>query len=85
MRGPDEGIVMIRPEHLALTAGTGMGGLACRVLRVQLLGGLIRYSVEADCSAQPILVETTRALPGITEGSAAWLSIPAADAILYHR
>ena len=83
LRGPDYGVVMIRPEHLTLSAG--MGELACRVRRVQLLGGLIRYSVESDCSPQPIVVETTRPLPGIAEGSAAWLSIPAADAILYHR
>ena len=83
LRGPDDAIVMIRPEHLALNASHG--DVACRVRRVQLLGGLIRYSVEADIVPQPILVETTRPLPGITEGSGAWVSIPAADAILYHR
>ena len=83
MRGPDDGIVMIRPEHLALT--TGSGEIACRVRRIQLLGGLIRYGVEADCSPLPILVETTRPLRAIAEGSAAWLTVPAADAILYHR
>ena len=83
LRNPDDAIVMIRPEHLALNASNG--DLACRVRRIQLLGGLIRYSVEADIVEQPILVETTRPLPGIAEGSGAWVSIPAADAILYHR
>ena len=76
-------MVMIRPEHLALHASAG--DIACRVQRVQLLGGLIRYSVTAALSPQPILVEATRALPGIDEGGGARLSIPAADAIVYHR
>ena len=86
LQGPDDGIVMVRPEHLALT--TSQADIACRVKRVQLLGGLIRYSVESHAPTQAkqnILVETTRHLPGIAEGSGAWLGIPAADAILYHR
>ena len=86
LQGPGDGIVMIRPEHMSLA--TTQGDLACRVQRIQLLGGLIRYSVEAhgfDDAPQTILVETTRPIPGIAEGSGAWLGIPAADAILYHR
>ena len=86
LQSPGDGIVMIRPEHMALA--TNQGDLACRVFRIQLLGGLIRYSVEADGfdnAPQAILVETTRAIPGIAEGSGAWLAMPAADAILYHR
>ena len=80
---PDAAIVMIRPEHLALDALRG--DIGCRVQRVQLLGGLIRYSVESPVATQPITVETTRPLPGVAEGGAARLSIPAADAIVYHR
>lgn len=80
---PDDGIVMIRPEHLALT--TSQGDIRCRVQRAQLLGGLTRYSVESEASPQTILVETTRPVPGIAEGSGAWFSIPMTDAILYHR
>ncbi|MEO8545110.1 MAG: ABC transporter ATP-binding protein, partial [Burkholderiaceae bacterium] len=86
LHGPDHGIVMIRPEHLALCASHG--DLSCRIQRIQLLGGLIRYSVESDGpdqTSQSIQVETTRPLAGITEGSGAWLVIPANDAILYHR
>ena len=86
LQGTGDGIVMIRPEHLALSASRG--DLRCRIQRIQLLGGLIRYSVASDGpgqSTQSIQVETTRALAGITEGSAAWLVIPADDAILYHR
>ena len=86
LQSPGDGIVMIRPEHMALA--TTQGDLACRIQRIQLLGGLIRYSVEAlgfDDAPQTVLVETTRPLPGIAEGSGAWLVIPAADAILYHR
>ena len=79
----DDAVVMVRPEHLALHATEGE--IACQVQRVQLLGGLLRYSVSAVISAQPILVETTRPLPGIAEGSQARLSIPAADAIVYRR
>jgi iron(III) transport system ATP-binding protein len=80
---PEDAIVMIRPEHLALDAAGG--DVACRVLRIELLGGLIRYRVESAIAAQPVLVETTRLRPGAVEGGAAWLSLPAADAILYHR
>jgi iron(III) transport system ATP-binding protein len=79
----DDGTVMIRPEHLALTASAG--DIACRVLRIQLLGGLIRYTVHADASPADILVETTRPLPGVAEGGGAHLAIPPADAVLYHR
>ena len=79
----DDCVVMIRPEHLALDATTG--DIPCRVQRVQLLGGLLRYTVQADISAKTIVVETTRAPAGVAEGGAARLSIPAADAILYHR
>ena len=79
----DDGAVMIRPEHLALAASAG--DVPCRVLRVQLLGGLIRYTVQSAASPADITVETTRALPGIAEGSGAHLLIPAADAVLYHR
>ena len=83
LAGAEDSVVMIRPEHLALHASAG--DIACRVQRIQLLGGSIRYSVTAALSPKPILVETSRALPGIAEGSDARLSIPAADAIVYHR
>ena len=79
----DGGVIMVRPEHLALHASAG--DIACRVLRVQLLGGLIRYTVQSDASSAQNIVETTRPLPGIEEGGSAHLSIPSADAILYHR
>ena len=74
---------MIRPEHLTLDASTGE--VPCRVLRIQLLGGLIRYTVKSDASPEEIRVETTRAVPGVAEGAAAHIAIPAADAVLYHR
>ncbi len=82
---PDDadGTVMIRPEHLALDASAGE--IPCRVLRIQLLGGLIRYTLQSDASPADILVETTRTLPGIAEGAGAHLHIPPADAVLYHR
>ena len=77
------GILMVRPEHLMLEAEAD--GVSCRVLRIQLLGGLIRYTVESAASAAPIHIETTRTVPGIVEGAAASFRIPAADAVLYHR
>jgi iron(III) transport system ATP-binding protein len=83
LAGADDGIVMIRPEHLVLDAIAG--DIACRVLRMQLLGGLIRYTVECAALPDPVQVETTRPLPGIGEGTGAWLTIPPADAVLYHR
>ena len=79
----DGAIVMIRPEHLVLAAAAG--DIACRVVRTQLLGGLLRYTVQSDVAPGPILVETTRPLPGIGEGATARLTIPPADAVLYHR
>ena len=83
LAGADDCMVMIRPEHLALHASAG--DIACRVQRVQLLGGLIRYGVTAAISPQSILIETTRALPGVGEDCGAHLSIPAADATVYRR
>jgi iron(III) transport system ATP-binding protein len=83
LAGADAAIVMLRPEHLSLDAAAG--DVACRVIRVELLGGLVRYRVEATLASQPIMVETTRLVPGVGEGSGAWLSLPAADAIVYHR
>ena len=46
---------------------------------------MIRYTVQSDASPADILVEVTRALPGIAEGGGAFLRIPPADAVLYHR
>ena len=43
------------------------------------------YSVQSNVSPADILIETTRALPGIVEGANARLTIPPADAVLYHR
>jgi iron(III) transport system ATP-binding protein len=79
----DAGVVMIRPEHLTLDASSG--DVPCRVRLLQLLGGLIRYTVQSEASPADIRVETTRAVPGIAEGAGAYLRIPPADAVLYHR
>jgi len=81
--GPQDGVVMVRPEHVTLDA-TG-GDLRCRVQRIQLLGGVLRYAAASAASAVDIRIETTRAVAGIAEGADAYLSIPAADAVLYHR
>ena len=79
----DDGMLMIRPEHLALD--TAEGTIACRVLRIQLLGGIIRYTAQTDASPGNIFVEVTRMLPGMAEGAGAFLRIPPTDAVLYHR
>ena len=83
LAGADDGTLMIRPEHLVLDAAKG--DIACRVVRLQLLGGMIRYTVQCDASPAELMVEVTRTLPGIAEGSGAFLRIPPADAVLYHR
>ena len=80
---PADGTVMIRPEHVALSPTDG--DIACRVQRIQLLGGLIRYTVQSTASTADILVETTRPISGISEGANAFLRIPSEDAVLYHR
>jgi iron(III) transport system ATP-binding protein len=79
----EDGMLMIRPEHLALDAAES--AIACRVLRIQLLGGMIRYTVQSDASPTDIFIEVTRMLPGIAEGGGAFLRIPPADAVLYYR
>jgi iron(III) transport system ATP-binding protein len=79
----DDAIVMVRPEHLSLDARAG--DIACRVNRVQLLGGLIRYTVHSDASPDPVTVETTRPLTGIGEGAESFLRVHPDDAVLYHR
>jgi iron(III) transport system ATP-binding protein len=79
----EDGTVMIRPEHVALSATDGE--IACRVQRVQLLGGLIRYTVRSAASPEDILVEVTRPVSDISEGGGAFLRIPREDAVLYHR
>jgi len=79
----DAAVAMLRPEHLSLAADAG--DVACKVLRVEMLGGLVRYRVEAAISPRPIVVESTRPLPAIREGAAAWLSLPGDDAVAYHR
>jgi iron(III) transport system ATP-binding protein len=79
----DDGTLMIRPEHLVLDPSAG--DFAGRVERVQLLGGMIRYTVECDASPGGITVETTRPLAGISDGAGAHLRISPADAVLYHR
>jgi len=81
--GTGAAVVMLRPEHLTVAASAG--DVAGRVLRVELLGGLVRYRVATALSPRPIAVETTRPVAGIAEGGAAWLSLPASDAIVYHR
>jgi iron(III) transport system ATP-binding protein len=79
----DDGTLMIRPEHLVLDAANG--DAACRVERIQLLGGMIRYTVQCDAAPSALMVEVTRTLAGIAEGGGAFLRIPPADAVLYHR
>ena len=83
LSGADAAVAMLRPEHLSLAADAG--DVACKVLRVEMLGGLVRYRVEAAISPRPIVVESTRPLPAIREGAAAWLSLAGDDAVVYHR
>jgi hypothetical protein len=74
---------MVRPEHVTLDASAG--DLRCRIQRIQLLGGVVRYTAACAAAAVDVRIETTRALVGIAEGADAYLSIPAADTVLYHR
>ena len=83
LRSPDDGVVMVRPEHVTLDASGG--DMRCSIRRIQLLGGVVRYTVASAAAASDIRVESTRAAAGIAEGDDAYFSIPPADAVLYHR
>ena len=72
LAGADDATLMIRPEHLVLDPAEGV--VPCRVVRIQLLGGMIRYTVQSDVSPTALLVEVTRALPGVAEGGGAFLA-----------
>ena len=76
--------LLVRPEHLGL-AQAGGDGLPCPVRRIQFLGSIIRYHAEgADASGEGI-VDPTRLVGGIEEGSEATLAMAPADSILYHK
>ena len=74
-------VVMLRPERLRLDATRGK--LPCRILRRQFLGGIIRYSVEAEGTKQTLTIDAPRDLVGTGEGAGAFLDFDDNDAIAY--
>ncbi|MSP48831.1 MAG: ABC transporter ATP-binding protein [Alphaproteobacteria bacterium] len=74
-------VVMLRPERLRIdTAG---GKVPCRILRRQFLGGIIRYSVEAEGAKLALTVDAPRDIAGTGEGAQAFLDFEERDAIAY--
>ncbi len=76
--------VMVRPEHLGI-AQAGGDGLPCQVRRIQFLGSIIRYHAECADASGEVIVDTTRLVGGLEEGSDATLAMAPADSILYHK
>ena len=74
---------MIRPEHVALDAREG--DIACRVQRIQLLGGLIRYTVRSRRVARRHSGRSDAAVARDRRGRRRVPAHSAADAVLYHR
>jgi hypothetical protein len=68
---------------MQLTASAG--SIACQVRRIQFLGSFLRYVAAIPGIAREVTVETTRAVAGITEGSAAFLDFDGAEAILFTK
>ncbi|MBL8808342.1 MAG: ABC transporter ATP-binding protein [Rhodospirillales bacterium] len=77
----DEAIVMVRPERLILArAGEG---LEARVVRIQHLGPIVRYSLAAPSALGELTVDAGREVAGMGEGDAGRLSFVPGDARLY--
>ena len=79
-----DAMVMVRPEHLDLSAEAGKGA-PCTVRRILFLGNYTRYMVECPDSRREVFVDSPRLIAGIDEGSAASLVFDDGDAILFHK
>jgi iron(III) transport system ATP-binding protein len=76
-----DAVLMLRPERVRIAA---LGGkIDARVLRRQFLGGIVRYSVEAQGATRPLTIDAPRDVPGIQEGGGATLDFDETDAIAY--
>ena len=76
-----DAVLMVRPEHLRLAAdGPGLPG---RVLRVQFLGSFVRYLVAVEGASRDVIVDATRIVEGLGEGSAVTLGFDPAEAVLF--
>ncbi|MCC7049928.1 MAG: ABC transporter ATP-binding protein [Alphaproteobacteria bacterium] len=78
-----DGLLMARPESVDI--GPPGEGLPARVLRVQELGGCLRYVVTADAASGEVTVDAWRAREEFAEGATVGLSLVRADAVLYLR
>jgi iron(III) transport system ATP-binding protein len=86
--GHDGGaLVMARTEHVTLTAANGTKGeegvILGRVKRIQFLGNLFTYLVAADHVLGDVIVDSPRAVQGISEGDAVHLTLAPDDATLF--
>jgi ABC-type Fe3+/spermidine/putrescine transport system ATPase subunit len=79
-----DGILMLRPEQLRLSAA-GDSGLRCRVRRVQFLGGFVRYVVESPEALRDVVVDMPSGTAPFAEGDGAMLTIRDRAAVFYRR
>ncbi len=79
-----DGMLMIRPEHMHLSAARD-AGFPCTIRRVQFLGSFTRYLADCPALGTDILAESTRPIEGLSEGDTAVCDFDGADTIFYGR
>jgi iron(III) transport system ATP-binding protein len=80
---PADGLLMVRPERLALAASDG--ALQGKIARVQPLGPTTRYAIDVPGLQSPIIVELGQAIPGLAEGASCGIALPAVEGTLFVR
>jgi ABC-type Fe3+/spermidine/putrescine transport system ATPase subunit len=79
----NEGVLMIRPEHLA--PASGENALEGRVTRLQPLGAVTRYTVWIPALSNPLVMELSHAAEGLKEGGACRIAFAPKDTTLFIR
>jgi ABC-type Fe3+/spermidine/putrescine transport system ATPase subunit len=78
----NDGLVMVRPEHLKILTDSGIG-LPFRIVRIQFLGSITRYIAVDDHDDSEITVDASGFIPNVNEGDAVRISFKPEDAILF--
>ena len=76
--------LMVRPERIVLTAPRS-DSLPCTVRRIQFLGTFVRYIAHCTQARGDVIIDATRPIEGIEEGSQASLVVPPGDATVFYR
>ena len=79
-----DGLLMVRPSHLKLEAGT-KNGIRAVVKRILFLGTYTRYMVDCSDSSDEVFIDSPYRIPDISEGDSVELTIPNEHAIVFHK